>query len=307
MDIPKIKLKDAPPFPENTDVKLTQFNLAIGGNGVGKTILMKHILYTFMPSKGTSIFSGDEKYNPALRKDVVEIMKNRENEFKSIRISESRGFIGRDVDVSSGNSLPSLFSKSNSSQISSQIAFNPKVKKEILELLKFFNSKIIEFEVTTNGLKAIIKINDETKSMQIMNADGFAFASFIEGLVNLFLYKDVDKLKGIFIEEPENHLTPTLQVKFIQWLIAFCKQNDKMLYVNSHSPYIFREFIEHYKNPEYTINRILKENEYSKISRITEGWQIEEILKDFMLFTGIQRTGADNFLGAFEINFDKPQ
>ncbi|MGM9847128.1 MAG: hypothetical protein ACI31F_04170 [Muribaculaceae bacterium] len=47
----------------------------------------------------------------------------------------------------------------------------------------------------------------------------------------------------IFLEEPENNLFPTTQCKFINWLLDSIKENNDMLFIATHSPYVLNQLI----------------------------------------------------------------
>lgn len=296
MNEEKITLGEAPPFEKGTTVEVSQFNLAIGRNGVGKSILSEYI---------SMAFDSEKRHRLANRRlTSINSTLGEKESFQSILISEIRGFVNERLEVDTRSSNVSSDNKFDEGYASTKLTYSDDLKAEVLTYLKKFNSKIIGFKTTDqDGLKVKVLEHGEEKLVPIIKADGFGMNSFIGGFVNLFLYKDNSKKRGVFIEEPENHLTPRLQMEFIQSIIEFCDKYDKMLYVNSHSPYIFREFIKHYKNSKYVINYIRKIDGYPKILKVSTPEEINEILGEFMLLTKGPR--MDNrFTGTFEIEFD---
>lgn len=296
MNAERITLNKAPPFKKGATIDVSQFNLAIGENGVGKSILSRYVLTAFDP---------DKRHSEALKMQTsINSTLGTKQSFQSIFIPEIRGFTRKQLSVHSSLGDSSLDSQFDENYASAKLAFKDELEDELITYLKKFNSKIIGFKVTDpEGLRAKILKDGKEKLVPIIEADGFGMNSFVSGFIKLFLYKDESKIKGIFIEEPENHLTPKLQIEFIKSIIEFCAKYDKMLYVNSHSPYIFREFIRHYKNPKYAINYIRKIDGYPTILKISKLEQINEIMEKFMFL----ENGSPNdtrFTGTFEFNFE---
>lgn len=306
MDTMKVRLeKGAPPFKDGTVINLSKFNLNVGKNGVGKSILAKYITYVMTSKIDLEIFKMLNKEFEMITDEFHGRMDTKEH-FEPMFIPEQRGVRDRHIDITTSSQELSIRGKSNIGKVCAKIVFDDKLKQELLEHLKKFNSKIIGFS-TTNEDGFQVKINEQgkIKKISLVDADGFAFASFITDFINLFLHKNNNEVKVIFIEEPENHLTPELQVQFIKWLIAFCDQYDKILYVNSHSPYILLEFAKHYKNPKYTINYLGKEDEYTTISKITTIEEIKNLLAQFFRMKRIDKMADNHFVWAFDIDFEE--
>lgn len=86
----------------------------------------------------------------------------------------------------------------------------------------------------------------------------------VQWILNVLLYYLIDNKNAYFIiEEPESHLFPDAQKKFVQFISLARKDGDNQILITTHSPYILG-----------AINNLLYTN---KISKMVDQTKLEEV------------------------------
>lgn len=145
--------------------------------------------------------------------------------------------------------------------------------KKCFEVL---NKKLKDFEIDTIDLSFIdsgAPFDSAFLSQKLEKLDlpVTSLGSGVEMVISLLFLETLAALSKervvVLIDEPELHLHPRLQEKFVQYLIEFSKTNQ--VFISTHSPYFFKNCL---SNPK--IELLITKNAVSGISVENTGLQL---------------------------------
>jgi len=124
--------------------------------------------------------------------------------------------------------------------------------------------------------KAFFAVREENNQQVLLNNLGSGYEMIFAFLYSFYLAQQREKQLIVLIDEPELHLHPTLQEKFVEFLLEFSKEAQIIL--ASHSPLLIKQ---------------LSFNDNVKISVIKNGQEVSEIEERILPYISANET---NFL-----------
>ena len=160
-------------------------------------------------------------------------------------LSKSRAFISNKIEMPAlSEPISDYFIKL--AEINHEIQLNSNISDVILKL----ESEILHGKVGFDDKKKVLTYKPENSDIELQMAAVSSMVSEIVPIVAFFKYiyaqnkkNDSKKNNGkylLFIEEPEAHLHPELQVKLIEFLVEIIKVGVKLI-ITSHSNYFFNK------------------------------------------------------------------
>jgi len=118
------------------------------------------------------------------------------------------------------------------------VQFNKDVRKEVGELFKFYDLKLL-IDQATNSIRGLKQLDEET----IYTVPFYQMAATLQRLIFHKAAIISNENTVLLFEEPEAHMFPPYIRKFTEDLI-FNKQNGNQYFISTHSPFVVDDLLD---------------------------------------------------------------
>ena len=228
----------------------TNVHALIGGNGTGKTTLIKNMIKSIFREKAIGSFEyGDflDRDNYGYFEGVMCISFSPFDDYSEIEKYKNIKFIGVKKEYANGGSL--LESIRDDFVISYENCMDSTLRKNDMKELLDYLIEVGELSGQIKNIKDILdrkiecaeKLVSEEKEL-IKNE--FDKMSAGHKVILSILVRCIDKLAEktiVFIDEPENHLHPPLLSTLIRCLSGLLTKRNGVAVISTHSPIVLQE------------------------------------------------------------------
>jgi len=149
------------------------------------------------------------------------------------------------------------------------IQFNKELRKEVAELFKFYDLKLL-IDQATNSIRGLKQLDEET----IFTIPFYQMADTLQRLIFHKAAIMSNENTVLLFEEPEAHMFPPYISKFTGDVI-YGKDNGNQYFISTHSPFVMNDFLEDARD-ELSVYLVGLKNGQTVIKRLSDE-QLHEV------------------------------